>query len=65
MLKLFGANWKTSLIGFVEGAAGAAIGVVIGGNATLPAVGIAVLRFVSGLLQKDYDTTGTGDSATK
>ena len=62
---IFGANWKTSLMGFLEGSAIAVIGVAVGGTFTWPLTGVAVLRFISGLLQKDYDSTGIGDKATK
>jgi hypothetical protein len=58
-------NWKTSLAGFIEAIAIGIIDVSISGSLTWKGVLIGAFKAMSGLLQKDYDTTGTGSGASK
>jgi len=58
-------NWKTSLAGIIEAIAIGIVDIAISGNLTWKGVLIGSLTAIRGLLQKDYDTTGTGSGASK
>jgi len=58
-------NWKTSLLGLVGGIFIAIVEVSFTGTLTWRGAGLAALSVIKGALQKDYDSTGIGDKATK
>ncbi len=58
-------NWKTTLAGFAEAIAIGIIDVSFSGTLTWKGVLVGSLTAIRGLLQKDYDTTGTGTGASK
>lgn len=58
-------NWKTTIAGFAQAVVICIIDGVLSGALTWKGILLGSLVQIKALLEKDYDSTGIGDKATK